>query len=166
MNGAEKLRTVIKRLLDCSLSHYKPLIGPLNLDITTSDKQTSLNQDCYGYQGNLPRGLNLVEMVFFTQLSRLATRDNICPVSIVLTEFPEQIAPSEEYFGRLLQLGEKPKITFSAEDANKPFITQNAAMWAFFENKFNQKLIDLDCVANTVARVRATLLESLPGGES
>ena len=39
-------------------------------------------------------------------------------------------------------------------------------MWAFFEDKFNQKLINLDSGANTVARVRATLLESLPGGES
>lgn len=56
------------------LKQYKPLIGPMLLDIEQTDKQTSLQISCYGYQGKLPSSLSLCEMVFFTQLSRLATR--------------------------------------------------------------------------------------------
>lgn len=154
------LNAALKRL-----SHYKPLIGPLILDITCKDDATTLSLDCYGYDGALPESLILTEMVFFTQLARLATRENVSPLSVSLTNIPEQHNSYEEWFDCPLKLAAKPSIAFSAQDANKPFITKNAAMWAFFEDKLNQKLGDLDTKVSTADRVRAILMESLPAGE-
>ncbi len=39
-------------------------------------------------------------------------------------------------------------------------------MWAFFEDKLNQQLANLDANATTTERIRAILLESLPIGLS
>ncbi|WP_394147063.1 AraC family transcriptional regulator ligand-binding domain-containing protein [Shewanella atlantica] len=148
------------------LSQYKPLIGPMVLNVKQDEKETKLTIKCYGYQGQLPCSLSLTEMVFFTQLSRLATRELIQPMEIELTELPENLTEYEAYFGCKLKLGEHLAISFRSEDARKPFVTKNAAMWEFFEAKLNQKLADLDSTANTVDRVRAVLLETLPSGES
>lgn len=84
----------------------------------------------------------------------------LCP------ELPENLAEYEAYFGCKVKQGQHVAIRFSAEDARKPFLIRNAAMWEFFEVKLNQKLADLDSTANTVDRVRAVLLEALPSGES
>lgn len=148
------------------LSHYKPLIGPMVLDITQSAKETRLELTCYGYQDQLPRSLCLTEMVFFTQLARLATRESIQPLEVELTELPKNISEYEFYFGCKLKLGEHTAMRFRAEDAAKPFMTQNATMWEFFEVKLNQKLADMSSNATTVERVRAVLVEALPSGQS
>lgn len=148
------------------LSKFKPLIGPMVLDIHQSDSETALTISCYGHQGQLPSSLSLTELVFFTQLSRLATRELIRPIEITLPELPQNIEDYEAYFGCKMKVGNKVSMRFNAEDANRPFMTQNAAMWDFFEAKLNQKLADLDSAANTVDRVRAVLLEALPSGES
>lgn len=155
------LNTAVKRL-----SQYKPLIGPMELDVQQSDTETKLTITCYGFQGQLPRSLSLTEVVFFTQLSRLATREPIQPLEIELTELPDNLAEYEAYFGCKMKLGKHVAVRFRAEDASRPFLTQNAVMWEFFEAKLNQKLADLDSTANTVDRVRAVLLEALPSGES
>ncbi|GGA63680.1 AraC family transcriptional regulator [Neiella marina] len=154
------LNTALRRL-----SHYKPLIGPMILDIKTNPKQTNLWVSCYGQSNNLPTTLGLTELVFFTELSRLATRERIEPINIELPQLPENIAAFEAYFGCRLKQGARVHMSFRHEDARKPFLTQNAAMWEFFEAKLNQKLVDMTANATTVERVRAVLLEALPSGQ-
>ncbi|WED21150.1 AraC family transcriptional regulator [Vibrio sp. JC009] len=158
---SQDLNTAVSRLRE-----YKPLIGPMILDIEETEKETRLEISCYGHQGPLPASLSLSEMVFFTQLARLATREPITPLAVELPELPENTEEFESYFGCKLEPGKQVAIRFSAEDARKPFMTQNAAMWEFFESKLNQKLADMTSSANTVDRVRAVLLEALPGGQS
>jgi hypothetical protein len=43
-----------------------------------------------------------------------------------------------------LSLGSANRLAFSATDARRPFLTENAAMWAFFEAGLSEKLSDLD----------------------
>lgn len=105
-------------------------------------------------------------MVFFTQLSRLATRAAITPVQITLPELPEHLSAYETYFGCELVLGNAVEIRFFAADAQQPFVTSNAQMWDFFEQGLNQRLKDVENTASTVERVRAVLIEALPAGYS
>jgi len=155
------LNTAVRRL-----SHYKPLIGPWMLGVDEGNDSTRLSIECYGNEGEIPRCLGMTELVFFTQLARIATRTRVEPLSITLPQLPDNLAPYTDYFGCEPELGEGVSIRFSAEDATRPFLTANASMWSFFEDKLSQKLADLDASATTVERVRAVLLEALPSGEA
>jgi AraC-like DNA-binding protein len=153
------LNTALKRI-----SHYKPLIGPMILDVAVTSKDTRLTIHCYGYEEHIPRSLGMCELVFFTQLSRIATRSNIQPLAVELPDLPNRLESYLDYFGCGVAQGNDVSIRFSAEDSKRPFLTSNAAMWGFFESQLNQKLADLDSTATTVERVRAVLLEALPSG--
>lgn len=153
--------TAVKRL-----SNYKPLIGPMLLDVDQGKSATRLTIDCYGHEEGVPPSLAMAELVFFTQLIRLATREQVAPMSVSLPELPGELAPYKQYFGCEITLSPDVRIRFSAEDASRPFLTSNASMWEFFEGKLNQKLADLDVAASISDRVRAVLLEGLPSGEN
>lgn len=148
------------------LSQYKPLIGPMVLTVNQAKSFTELTTSCYGHRGPLPRALGLMELVFFTQLIRTTTRENVKPIRLSLPELPEQLSLYEDYFGCTLSKGKSVSIRFSAQDAARPFLTSNSAMWEFFETKLNQKLADLAQSASTAERVKAVLLEALPSGDS
>ena len=147
------------------LSLYKPLIGPMELDITITDQQTELKLTCYGNEGALPSLLSLCELVFFTQLARLATREHLQPTKVFVENLPENPAAYEAYFGCEIEQNNHVGLIFKAEDAVRPFLTSNAAMWDFFESKLNQNLANLDASATTIERVRAVLLEAIPSGD-
>lgn len=148
------------------LRQYKPLIGPMILDLEQTPAITKATISCYDYHEDLPLNFSLSELVFFTQLARLATRERIVPLTVALPELPPNLADYEAYFGCPLVKAENVSIEFSAEDAERPFLTQNLSMWEFFEDKLNQKLANLDNKVKTVERIRAVLLESLPTGSS
>jgi len=155
------LHAAVKRL-----RQYKPLIGPMEMVLSSCTQTLSITIECYGYNEKLPRYLGLSELVFFTQLARIATREHIKPLKVTLPNPPQSPKPYEDYFGCELSNSNQCTLTFSQEDAQRPFLTQNAAMWAFFEDKLNKKLNDLNSQANVADRVRAALLEALPSGES
>ncbi|WP_027859637.1 AraC family transcriptional regulator [Marinobacterium jannaschii] len=158
---SDDLNTAVSRL-----SRYKPLIGPMTLTIEQDDANTTLTLDCYGNAAPIPASLGMSEAVFFTQLARLGTRQPLQPVSVCLPVLPDNLTAYTGYFGCQPTLGAQVSIAFSAADASRPFLTANRSMWSFFEDKLNRQLADLDSNASTVARVRAVLMEALPGGEA
>jgi AraC-like DNA-binding protein len=148
------------------LKHYKPLIGPMVLHIDVNSKTTTLRVECYGSEEKLPRSLSISEMVFFTQLIRLATREPIAPQKVCVPELPENLEPYIDYFGCKVVVGSYPEISFRKVDSERPFLTANAPMWEFFEGQLDKRLAQLQSDATTTDRVRAVLLEALPSGES
>jgi AraC-like DNA-binding protein len=148
------------------LSRYKPLIGPMTLDIDFSMETTTLTLNCYGSNEELPYSLCISETVFFTQLIRLATREQIRPLQVCMPELPKNREAYIEYFGCEVVAGQHPEICFSKADSERPFLTSNAPMWAFFEGQLDQRLAELQSDATTCERVRSVLLEALPSGET
>ncbi|MEM7194378.1 MAG: AraC family transcriptional regulator ligand-binding domain-containing protein [Pseudomonadota bacterium] len=158
---SENLNTALARL-----QKYKPLIGPLALTIESTHKLTKLTIDCYGIDGRLPKSLALTELVFFTQVARLATRVKLRPETVTLPELPDDAAPYRDYFGCDLKISDTIEIHFRTEDAERPFMTSNSPMWRFFEQTLNQRLRDMNQSASMTERVKAVLLETLPAGDS
>ncbi|OMH33858.1 AraC family transcriptional regulator [Motiliproteus sp. MSK22-1] len=148
------------------LSHYKPLIGPMALEVDVTKDSTLLTLSCYQEAGKLPRILSLCELVFFCQLMRVGTREHITPLSIALPELPSDLQPYLTYFGCPVSYSDNTEISFASGDAARPFLTSNIGMWDFFEQGLNQKLADLDAGASTSARAKAVLLGMLPSGEA
>lgn len=158
---SSNLNTALQRL-----SQFKKLIGPLTLALEITAHQTCATLDCYGNSEPIPRGLGAAELVFLTQLARLCTRKHIVPLWVELVQLPEQRGPYQEYFGVPLSRGSANRMAFSANDAQHPFLTENAAMWDFFEAGLSKKLSDLDTEASMKERVRSALQEMLPAGQS
>ena len=147
------------------LAEFKRLIGPLTMRVDIGQQQTRVTLACYGHDGHLPRSLGATELVFFTQLARLATRHRIVPTELWLPKLPENLDPYTTYFGAPLRLGKHVRFAFSAQDVTRPFLTENAAMWDFFEAGLKQRLSDLDAESSITQRVKCVLLEMLPSGQ-
>ena len=100
------------------------------------------------------------------QLARLATRERIVPLGLTAPEPPQPASEYEAYFGRSVRAGDRYAVTFAPEDAHRPFLTANDAMWRFFQPELRRRLSELDHHATFTERVRGALLELLPGGTS
>lgn len=146
------------------LAQYKRLVGPLTMDVNITSKGTHVTLSCYGNVEPIPRSLCTAELVFFTQMARLATRKRIVPLAALTTDLPDNEELYEDFFGCPLQRSNSIQIHFSAQDATRPFLTENTAMWEVFEPSLQKRLSDLDEHANTTDRVRSALLEMLPAG--
>ena len=155
------LNTALERL-----SQFKQLVGPLTLTVEVTAHQTCVKLDCYGNDETIPRSLGVAELVFLTQLARLGTRKRIVPLRVELVQLPDETGAYQEYFGVPLSRGAANRMVFSATDAGHPFLTENAAMWDFFEAGLSKKLSDLDTEASMKERVRSALSEMLPAGQS
>lgn len=155
------LNTALQRL-----AHYKRLIGPLHMAVDIRADRTQVSLRCYGSTAPIPRSLGVSELVFFTQLARLATRERIEPLAASVPDLPANLATYKAYLGCTLGASEQIQIAFSAHDAQRPFLTENMGMWAAFEPALNSRLCDLDAQASMRERVRAVLLETLPAGVS
>lgn len=155
------LNTALQRL-----AQFKQLVGPLTLLVEVTVHQTCVTLDCYGNSEPIPRSLAVAELVFLTQLARLATRKRIVPLRVELVEPPSERGAYQDYFGVPLSRGSANRLTFSARDAGSPFLTESAAMWDFFEAGLAKKLSDLESDASMQERVRSALAEMLPAGQS
>ena len=156
---SDNLNTALARL-----SRFKRLIGPMKLTVTQDEKGTTARIECVGYEGPIPKSLGAAEMVFFTKLARLATRQNIVPAQIKLVTPPNNIPLYTEYLGVEIEPGDYNEITFTTQDAEKPFLTENTSMWEYFEPTLRKKLADLDTPTSITERVRNVLLEMIPSG--
>lgn len=148
------------------LSQYKRLIGPMILDVDSSDNGLFAKMTCYQANDSLPYSLAATEVVFFTKVARIATRKAIKPMKVSLPNLISSNEALNEYLGLEVQKGEQLEIAFSKQDALQPFLTEDAGMWQFFEPALKQRLYELDLDAKIAERVKSSLLEMLPSGYS
>jgi len=155
------LNTALQRL-----AHYKRLMCPLHMVVDIRADRTQVTLSCYGSAEPIPRSLGVSELVFFTQLARLGTRERIEPLAASVPDLPAHLAPYQAYLGCSMGASEQIQIAFSAQDGRRPFLTDSMAMWAAFEPALNSRLSALETQASLSERVRAVLLETLPAGIS
>jgi AraC-like DNA-binding protein len=151
-----------------SLAKYKRLTGPMALHIERTERRTTATLEFLDRALSPPPVLIAFKLVFLVQLARLATRSTMHPLRVGWPQ-PPQSAPEArayaDYFGVSVEKTPVPTVVFSAEDAQRPFLTANHGMWSFFEPALRQRLADLDQRATTMDRVRSALLEALPAGD-
>ncbi|VWB47253.1 AraC family transcriptional regulator [Burkholderia arboris] len=146
------------------ISQFKPLIGPIRLRVTREADLLVLAIDFLEREVPPPGMLLAAELGFFVKLARLATRTDLPARAVTL---PRGLAPHPGYarfFGVTPRYGDAPSVSFALQDARRPFVTANHAMWQIFEPDLRRRLDVLSAEAGTVERVRAALLELIPGG--
>ena len=157
---SENLNVALRRI-----AHYKPIVGPLRLDIQQNSKQTTVIIGGLPENGLPPASLMAMELVFWVRIARLATREHIVPVSVYSSvEIPE-IETYEDYLGTRIERTSFNGVSFTAEDAKKPFLSASETMWSIFEPELNTRMQDLETESKFRDRVRACLMEILASGQ-
>jgi AraC-like DNA-binding protein len=147
------------------VSKFKRLICPMALTVENTGRCLTLTIEWLGPEEPPPPVLVAFELAFFVQLARMATRTAIRPSRVCSPVVLQPLLDYADYFGAPISNAAPARLEFSAEDARRPFLTVNTALWAFFEPALRQRLADLDARATTTARVRSALLEGLPAGD-
>ena len=147
------------------IAHYKPLVGPIRLSVQTTSDGTTISIGALLEYGALPPSLIATELAWWVHMPRLATREQLVPLSVQTTvDIPEK-AVYEDYFGVSLTKSDFNGVTYSVRDAERPFLTANDAMWSIFEPQLNQRMQDLLQNATYTEKVRACLMEILASGQ-
>jgi len=158
--SSSDLNMALKRI-----AHYKPIVAPVRLNIEQNDQQTIVTFAGLPKNGSLPTLFVAFELAFWVQLARIATREQVHPEAVhVSLDLPE-LEAYEAFFGVRIRRDDVNKVTFSAVDAQKPFLTENHAMWAILEPAFNKRMEDLTQDASYRDQVRACLIEMIASGE-
>lgn len=158
--SSSDLNIALKRI-----AHYKPIVAPVRLNIEQKERQTILTFAELPQSKPLPTLFAAFELVFWVQLARIATREQIRPEAVHFSLDLPELEAYETFLGISIKHDDVNKVKFSAVDAQKPFLTANHAMWAILEPAFDKRMEDLTQDASFRDRVRACLLEMLASGE-
>jgi len=147
------------------LARFKPLIGPVELAVQHGESGLTLEYRWHKTLVAVPASLTGSEALFVVKLARMGTRHQVRPTSVTLPVLPPEHTAYEEFLGVRLTVGTSTIVRFSPEDASRPFLSANGAMWNIFEPQLRQRLADLEGTASFEERARAVLLEALPSGQ-
>ncbi len=143
------------------LAKYKRLISPM-IFITSKDVNSfTVELTTESPSHSLPVFLVEMEFTFLINLIRSATKEHITPLNITLQKSINNRS-LQAYWGCEPKLSIRNTLTLSINDAHKPFISQNDAMWDYFEPELKRRLSELEIDDSFVARVRSALIELLP----
>ncbi len=149
----------------CQIKKFKPLLGPMTLKVEATSIQTTSTLIFWdtGYQP--PASLITTELAFCVQLARMATKERIIPLRVCSPLSLSHLKEYRDYFGVTPKTNNELSVTFSAQDANLPFVTENTQMWEFFEPGLRKRLSDFEAEETVSMRVKAALLDLLPSGQ-
>jgi AraC-like DNA-binding protein len=145
------------------LAKYKQLIGPMKLSLDHSAEGTTVTMDCLYTNKPLPESLLVMELVFITSLVRTGTREHVVPLSVETTSWLDN-PEYEHFFGTRPIHGNYNRLRFSREDSERAFLTENSAMWGFFEPQLRRRLSEIEDGEPFTNRVRSCLFDLIPAG--
>lgn len=146
------------------IARYKALVAPMRLEVRDDGEQVVVEFVWPSAGSKPPTSLVLTELLFIVTLARMGTREVVNPLTVTTTSLPPEITSYADFLGVRLKQGSAHCVTFSKDDALRPFLTSNEGIWAAFEPELRTRLAQLDSSAQLGQRVRSVLLEALPGG--
>ena len=155
------LNTAAKRI-----ATYQPIVGPARFIVNRTTDQTVITISQQEGYSPLPRILVLYNLLYLVKVARAATREHIVPLSISATVNLSALEQYEAYFGVPIRKGDRNSIVFSAEDAQRPFLSPNPALWSVFEPELQKRIADVTNADQTSTQVRACLNEMLASGQT
>jgi AraC-like DNA-binding protein len=148
------------------LSRFKPLLAPVRIGVESDE--TGLHITFGWLESDLgpPPYLIGSEPLFVVKLARMGTRHHVRPTEVGLPVLPPSQPDYEAFLGCRIERSDELRMSFSVDDATRPFVTNNDGMWQIFEPQLRQRLADLEGSASFEARTRSVLMEALPSGQA
>lgn len=126
------------------LARFKPLVAPFSLDMRETPEGLFLTYCWTDSSGKPPAFMYAVEALFIVKLARLGVRQHIMPTAVFVPKFPANPQAFEAFLGVRMQRGKHLQVVFSTNDAQRPFLIANSAMWNIFEPELRKRLADLE----------------------
>jgi AraC-like DNA-binding protein len=143
---------------------FKPLVGPILLEIKRSETEYTVSIRSTIPTLPLPDVLAAMDIVFFVELVRYTTGEDITPFRATLPKLSHSTGAVETHIGIPVVASETVSVTFDASVADLPLVTQNEALWSFYEKDLQRQLDAHERNTPTTDRLRATLQKMLPSG--
>lgn len=147
------------------LAHFKTLLGPTRMRCFWSDSLFHVEFESADTHAALPGSLAALQLIVFTENTRAAAAHPLQPVQASLSVNPDEAHQVSEYLGVFVEPG-RTSISFAAEDAKRPFISENAKLWAVFESDLERQLLSQSAGLSAIERVEATLLGLFAAGRA
>ncbi len=158
-SSADTLALGLGRLAD-----FKPLIGPVILEVSRPGGQLRLEMRASEPGLSLPASMGLFELLYITECARTFTGTHIIPAATSLPAPLAIDAACTEYLGGAPQVTGLLSLTFAAEDADRVLITRSRSLWETLEPGFLNQLAERMGPATMSGRIKKALAEALPGG--
>ncbi len=158
---APNLETGLKRL-----SLYKSLLGPTQVRYYWDEGLLWIEHRSADTKLEVPPTLGALHLVYFAEAARLATAHPMRPVAAKLHASRKERHAIAGHLGVMPEPGECSTLAYAAEDARRPFISENSRLWADFEQDLKCQLEAQRAEVSMAARVRSTLMELFAIGRS
>ncbi|MEN0062185.1 MAG: AraC family transcriptional regulator ligand-binding domain-containing protein [Myxococcota bacterium] len=146
------------------LARFKPLVAPVRLGVTHDSGGLRVTFDWLPAADGPPSFLIGSEPLVIVKLARMGTRHDVQAAQVTLPRVPQPHEEYEAFLGCPIRRGDQASVSFHADDALRPFLTDNSTMWEIFEPQLRRRLSELEGSASFEARTRAVLIEALPSG--
>lgn len=158
---AETLALGLTRLAD-----FKPLIGPIKMEITRQGKALTLSMRPTEPGVVMPPSMGVFELLYMTECARTFTGAPVTPVATTLSAQHPLDPAYLDYLGKRPKVTGTVSLTFSGEDAERPLITRSASLWETLEPSFLEQLEERFGTSTMTGRIKHALTEALPGGST
>ncbi len=156
---AETLGLGLQRLAD-----FKPLLGPMNLDLKRTETHLTLTIESTFPDLLIPGNLEVFELAYIVECARVFSGEEIVPIQAHVSKPAPDMKELAAHLGMAPQVSERCQLVFTIEDADRVLITRSPAVWDSIEPMLSKQLDEKTQGQNMSNRVRDLLEECLPGG--
>ncbi|MEM9533573.1 MAG: helix-turn-helix domain-containing protein [Pseudomonadota bacterium] len=148
------------------LSHFKSLLGPTRMQMYRERDGLRVEYDSSDTSVDMPPSLGALHLVYSVEATRLATAHPVCPAGASLNAPEAQRRKIAGHLGVMPETGHTASLTYSLEDARRPFISENPGLWTDFEQDLKQQLEAQRTASSMTSQVKTTLVNLFPTGRA
>ena len=146
------------------LALFKPLIGPITLEVTDLEGALRLEFGSADPDAPISPAAAACELAYIVEICRKYSAEPIAPLAATMPELRTGRAAFDTHFGVSSEVCLNTTLTLAAVDADLPLISENAEMWGIFETELKKQLAARQANCAMAERVKAVLLDLLPAG--
>lgn len=161
LSCAPDMETGLRRL-----AQFKSLLGPTTMRVFRDGLLLRLEYDSADARVLMPPSLGALQLVVAVENIRGATAHLVCPVAAGFDGSEEDRRMIAGHLGIMPERSQAAYLAFSAEDANRPFISENPDLWADIEADLKLQLSAQNDRWPIVDRVRGALVDLMPTGHT
>ena len=144
---------------------FKPLAGPFKLETKRTNDAFTVSIRSSLESLPLPPIVTAMDVVFFVELLRTTTGENIIPLRATLPVRVTGTDHIENFIGIPIDQGDRVTVSFDPAVADLPLVTENTKLLAYYERDLKRKLEAHGRETPTTDRLRGALQKMLPSGK-
>lgn len=148
------------------LGQFKSLLGPTRMRVFRDGAGLRVEYDSSDDQNCMPPSLGALQIVCLVENIRGATAHLLQPVSAGFDGSEAERNMIAGHLGIMPEHSDVAFVTFSPEDAQRRFISENPALWADIEADLKLQLAAQNRRLSVAARVRAALVDLMLSGRT